>query len=36
VTTYLAKEILDAWISTIAIDESEAKNIEILRSLDKA
>ena len=35
VTTYLVREILDAWISTIAIDESEAKNIEILRSLDK-
>ncbi len=35
VTEYVAKEILDAWISTVNIDESEAKNIEILEKLDR-
>lgn len=35
VSEYLAKEILDAWISTIEIDESEAKNIEMLKNLDR-
>jgi ribose 5-phosphate isomerase B len=34
VTEYLAKEILDVWISTVKIDESEAKNIELLKRLD--
>ncbi|MCS7111546.1 MAG: RpiB/LacA/LacB family sugar-phosphate isomerase [Ignisphaera sp.] len=34
VSDYLAKEILDAWISVTSIDESEARNIEILKSLD--
>jgi len=33
-TTYLAKEILDAWVSTISIDESERKNIELLKIID--
>lgn len=35
VTEYLAREILDSWISTTNIDESEAKNIEMLKSLDR-
>ncbi len=35
VSEYLAKEILDAWISSTNIDESEAKNIEMLKSLDR-
>ena len=34
VTEYVAKEILDAWINTTKIDESEAKNIEILKKID--
>jgi ribose 5-phosphate isomerase B len=34
VTEYLAREILEAWISTVKIDESEAKNIELLKKLD--
>jgi ribose 5-phosphate isomerase B len=33
-TTYLAKEILDTWISTTSIDESERNNIELLKTLD--
>jgi ribose 5-phosphate isomerase B len=33
-TTYLAKEILDTWISTTSIDESERSNIELLKTLD--
>lgn len=33
-TTYLAKEILDTWISTASIDESERNNIELLKTLD--
>ncbi|MEM1677744.1 MAG: RpiB/LacA/LacB family sugar-phosphate isomerase [Ignisphaera sp.] len=35
ISEYLAKEILDAWISTTEIDESEAKNIEMLKNLDR-
>lgn len=34
VTEYVAKEILDAWINTVNIDESEARNIELLAKLD--
>jgi ribose 5-phosphate isomerase B len=33
-TTYLAREILDTWISTTSIDESEHSNIELLKTLD--
>lgn len=33
-TNYLAKEIINAWISTTSIDESERKNIELLKTLD--
>jgi len=35
VTEYVAKEILEAWISTVKIDESEARNIEMLEKLDR-
>jgi len=35
VTEYVAKEILEAWISTTKIDESEARNIEMLEKLDR-
>jgi len=31
----IAKEILDAWFSTVEIDESERENIEKVKSLDK-
>lgn len=34
VSEYLAKEILDAWLSVTGIDEGEVRNIEILKSLD--
>jgi len=35
ITNYLAKEILEAWISTTNIDVSEANNIETLKKLDE-
>lgn len=34
VTNYLAKEIVDAWLSIVSPDESERKNIGILMILD--
>jgi len=34
VTEYLAREILNAWLSTAGIDESEARNIALLKKLD--
>lgn len=34
VTNYLAKEIIDAWLSVLKPDESESKNIELLKDLD--
>ncbi|MEM1541940.1 MAG: RpiB/LacA/LacB family sugar-phosphate isomerase [Ignisphaera sp.] len=33
-TSYLAKEILDAWLSVEKPDESELKNIEMLMKMD--
>ncbi|MFN4180385.1 MAG: RpiB/LacA/LacB family sugar-phosphate isomerase, partial [Armatimonadota bacterium] len=36
VTPEVAKEILDAWLSTTEIDSSEAENIAKLKALDEA
>ncbi|MEM4513400.1 MAG: RpiB/LacA/LacB family sugar-phosphate isomerase [Ignisphaera sp.] len=36
VTNYLAKEIIDAWISIVKPDESEFKNIELLKDIDSS
>lgn len=35
ITNYLAKEILDAWLSVIKPDESELNNIDTLRRIDE-
>ncbi|MEM3980796.1 MAG: RpiB/LacA/LacB family sugar-phosphate isomerase [Ignisphaera sp.] len=34
VTNYLAKEIIDAWLSVLKPDESELNNIELLNNID--